>query len=185
MNVNDTASTRSRTWLGRSTLAVLAAIASAFALAGPSAIELEIVNNAKLSLAQAIEQVERETNGTVIEAELDDDDDMYFYELGVVTEQGIERVYLNPASGAVVGRRAPGMATGQAKRGEAVRNAGIGLIEAIRIAEERTGGKAVEIDLDRERGGYVYEVKTIQAGLEHEVEIDAQNGEILHVDQDD
>ncbi|HEX7034963.1 MAG TPA: PepSY domain-containing protein [Pseudomonadales bacterium] len=184
MNIRTTAPTRRRQWLRRSALAVAAMLAAAVVWA--DRIELEIVNNAKLSLAQAIEQVERETNGTVVEAELDDDDDMFFYELGVVTEKGLERVYMNPASGAVVGRRAPGMATGQVqKKGDAVRNAGIGLIEAIRIAEERTGGKAVEIDLDRELGGYVYEVKTIQPGREHEVQINAQNGEVLAVEEDD
>lgn len=183
MSIRTRASTRTTQWLRGSVLAVAAMLVAAFASA--DRIELEIINNAKLSLAQAIEQVERETNGTVVEAELDDDDDMFYYDLGVVTEQGLERVYLNPASGAVVGRRAPGMSTGQAKKGEAVRNAGIGLIEAIRIAEERTGGKAVDVDLDRELGGYVYEVKTIQAGLEHEVSINAQSGEVLAVEQDD
>lgn len=183
MSIRTRTSTRTAQWLRRSALAGAALLAAAFASA--DRIELEIVNNAKLSLAQAIEQVERETNGTVFEAELDDDDDMFYYELGVATEQGLERVYMNPASGAIVGRRAPGMTTGQAKQGEAVRNAGIGLIEAIRIAEERTGGKAVDIELERELGGYVYEVKTIQRGLEHEVAINAQNGEVLAVEEDD
>ena len=83
MNSNHPTTSGARPWLGRSVLAAIAGLASALALAGPSAIELEIVQNAKLSLAQAIEQTERETKGTVIDAELDDDDDMYFYELQV------------------------------------------------------------------------------------------------------
>jgi uncharacterized membrane protein YkoI len=138
MHSNHLTTSSARPWLSRSVLAAMAGFASALALAGPSAVELEIVQNAKLSLAQAIVQVERETNGAVVEAELDDDDDMFFYELEVATEQGVERIFINPAS-----------------------------------------------ELDRERGTLVYEVKTIQQGREHDVELDAQSGEILEVDEDD
>ena len=168
----------------------LAVLGWTSALAGPSDIELEIMQSSKLSLADAITTAERETGGQVIEAELDEDDDMFFYKLEVLRDDDLVLVYINPASGVVVGTREPGLVRG-ASRGsaqqsaEAVRGAKVSLSQALGIAEQRTGGRAVEIELEREGAGYIYEVTTIQPGLEHDLEIDIQSGSILDVDEDD
>ena len=168
----------------------LAVLGWTSAAARPSDIELEIMQTAKLDLAQAIATAERETGGRVIEAELDEDDDMFFYKLEVMRDNDLVLVYINPASGVVVGTREPGVMRGTSRdsaqdRAEAVRGAKVSLSQALAIAEERTGGRAVEIEIEREGSSYLYEVTTIQPGLEHDLEIDIQSGTILEIDEDD
>lgn len=171
-------------------LAAVAALGSCHAVAGPSSIELEIMENAKMGLAEAIALTERETGGRVVEAELDEDDDMFFYRLEVMGEAGLSVVYLNPASGVVVGKRNPGLVTGaldsdDREKAQAVTGAAISPADALRLAERRTGGRPVEIEVERDGGRYLYEVKTIQPELEHDVEIDPTSGQVIDVDEND
>lgn len=171
-------------------LALAAALGVGQALAKPSSVELEIMRHAKIDLAGAIELAEREVAGRVIEAELDEDDDMFFYKLEVMAQDGLWVVYLNPASAVVVGKRQPGLVMGAVRnhdraKADAVASAGISMVEALGIAEAHTGGKAIEIEVDRDDGMYIYEVKTIQTGLEHKLDIDLSSGAILDVDVDD
>jgi uncharacterized membrane protein YkoI len=169
---------------------LLSGLGAAVALAKPSAIELEIMQNARLDLAGAIERAERDVGGQVIEAELDEDDDMYFYRVEVVGPEGLTVLYLNPATGVTVGRRDPGLRTGTAGSkdqdlADAVAKSPGALIRALRAAEQQTGGKAIEIEVERDDGDYVLEIKTIQPGLEHELEIDLASGRVLDIDVDD
>ncbi len=157
-------------------------------LARPSAIELEIVRGAELSLADAVLLAEKEVGGRVIEAELDEDDDMYFYRLDVMTDAGLTVLYLNPASGVVVGRRDPGLISGVMggdSRARADGAAAGALVKALESAESRTGGHAVEGEIDRDDGRYLFEIRTIAPGIEYELEIDAVSGEILDIEEDD
>jgi len=59
--------------------------------------------------------------------------------------------------------------------------------EAMRIAEEEIeGGEAIDIELEEELGGPVYEVKVVDAdGTVWEVEIDGDTGEVLEIELDD
>lgn len=179
------------TGAARCALAILGSLGACQSLAGPSAIEIEIMQNAKIGLAEAIPLGEREVDdGRVIEAELDEDDDMYFYKLEVMNEDGLWLVYINPASGLIVGRREPGLVTGAVRgdgrrKAEAVAAAGTSLVQALRIAESSTGGQPIEIKLERDDGTYFYEVETIQPDLEHKLEIDTGSGRILDFDEDD
>ena len=179
------------TGAARYALAILGGLGACQSLAGPSGIELEIMQNAEIGLAEAIALAEREVDeGRVIEAELDEDDDMYFYKLEVMNEDGLWLVYINPASGVIVGRREPGLVTGAVRgdgrrKAEAVAAAGTSLVQALRIAESSTGGQPIEIKLERDDGTYFYEVETIQPNLEHKLEIDLGSGRILDFDEDD
>lgn len=52
--------------------------------------------------------------------------------------------------------------------------------EAIQTAKTKFPGRVVEAELESEDGTLVYEVEIVNAsGEEHEIEIDAQTGEIL------
>lgn len=57
--------------------------------------------------------------------------------------------------------------------------------EAKSIAEEYTNGKAIYVELEREIGSWVYEVVVENQTGRWEVEIDADNGKILEVEEDD
>lgn len=57
--------------------------------------------------------------------------------------------------------------------------------EAIAIALQEFQGTVTEAELDKENGRYIYEIEIKSNGVEAEVEIDAQTGEILVVEIDD
>ena len=60
----------------------------------------------------------------------------------------------------------------------------ISLIDAIARAEAKTGGKALEAELEAEKGRVVVEVETLKDGVVAEVKIDAASGEILGVEEE-
>ena len=57
--------------------------------------------------------------------------------------------------------------------------------EAKAIAEEHTNGTAISVELEKEDSSMVYEVIVENATGRYEVEIDADTGEILEVEEDD
>jgi uncharacterized membrane protein YkoI len=65
----------------------------------------------------------------------------------------------------------------------------IGMQQAVKIAEDHVGGKAIDADFDSSdddnNNGPVYEIEVIKDDIEHEVKIDAASGTILKVDIDD
>lgn len=61
----------------------------------------------------------------------------------------------------------------------------ISLQEAIKAAEQKTGGKAMEAEIDDEAKTVQYEVEIVKDGKIHEVMIDGKTGQVLAVKQDD
>lgn len=60
------------------------------------------------------------------------------------------------------------------------------LIEIIKEVSAKFPGEVLEVELERERGRYVYEVKILRPqGRVQEIEVDAKTGEILKVEDDD
>ena len=60
------------------------------------------------------------------------------------------------------------------------------LIEIIKDVSAKFPGEILEVELEREDGRYVYEVKILRPhGRVQEVEVDAKTGEILKVEDDD
>ena len=57
--------------------------------------------------------------------------------------------------------------------------------EAIKIAENKTGAKVDEIELDEDDGKTVYEIELITGHTEYELTIDAFTGKILEMETDD
>lgn len=51
--------------------------------------------------------------------------------------------------------------------------------EAIRIAEEATGGKVVEIEFDDDNRLYEWEVELVTSDQEIDLELDAVTGEVI------
>jgi len=56
------------------------------------------------------------------------------------------------------------------------------LAQAVRIAEQQTGGRARQAELERERGVDVYEIKTVARDTSGKVLIDAASGKVVRVD---
>jgi len=56
------------------------------------------------------------------------------------------------------------------------------LAQAVRIAEQQTGGRARQAELERERGVDVYEIKTVARDTSGKVVVDAASGKVVRLD---
>ena len=61
----------------------------------------------------------------------------------------------------------------------------ISLTEAIKAAEQKTGGKAMEAELDDESGTVHFEIEILKDGKIHNVLVDGKTGKVLKVSLDD
>ena len=57
------------------------------------------------------------------------------------------------------------------------------LIQAIGVAEQNTNGKAMEAEIDEDRGGIHYEVTVLVGDDTREVEVDGNTGEVLKTER--
>jgi uncharacterized membrane protein YkoI len=61
----------------------------------------------------------------------------------------------------------------------------ITLTEAIKAAEQKTGGKAMEAEVDDESNTVQFEIEILKDGKIHEVMVDGKTGKVLKVSLDD
>lgn len=76
-------------------------------------------------------------------------------------------------------------ATGESENNReiaAVLGAKTSLAQAIAAAEQRTGGHAMKIDVEKESGTYLYEVKTVSKNKVADVFIDPVSGQVVRTD---
>jgi uncharacterized membrane protein YkoI len=57
------------------------------------------------------------------------------------------------------------------------------LAQAVGVAEQRTGGRAMRAEMDRERGSYLYEIKTVSKDKSAKVLVDPASGNVVRVDE--
>jgi len=76
--------------------------------------------------------------------------------------------------------QAPPQQSGRPGGGDALK-APISLAQAIRAAEKQTGGRARKAEMERERGVYVYEIKTVSKDSSAKVHVDPTSGNVLRV----
>jgi len=73
----------------------------------------------------------------------------------------------------------------EAKEQQLYSQAKISLSEAIKAAEQKIGGKAVEAEFDDESDTVQFEVEVLKDGKIHKVMVDGETGHILRVSLDD
>ena len=73
----------------------------------------------------------------------------------------------------------------EAKELQLFSQAKITLTDAIKAAEHKTGGKAMEAEVDDESSAVQFEVEVVKDGKVHEVKVDGITGKILKVSLDD
>ncbi len=61
----------------------------------------------------------------------------------------------------------------------------ISLTEAIKAAEQKVGGKAMEASVDDESNTVQFEIEVLKDGKIHEVMVDSKTGKVLKVSLDD
>ena len=73
----------------------------------------------------------------------------------------------------------------EAKELQLFSQAKISLTEAIKAAEQKTGGKAMEAEVDDEPNTVQFEIEILKDGKIHEVIVDGKTGNVLKVSLDD
>ena len=73
----------------------------------------------------------------------------------------------------------------EAKELKLFSEAKISLSEAIKAAEHKVGGKAMEAELDDESNTVQFEIEVLKDGKIHEVMVDGKTGKVLKVSLDD
>src|SRR5438034_5689950 len=84
---------------------------------------------------------------------------------------------------AVAGLRAPTIAappaSGQTARPGGISGPQTSLAQAVRVAEQQTGGRARKAEMERNRGTYVYEIKTVSKEKSVKVFVDPASGSVV------
>ncbi len=80
------------------------------------------------------------------------------------------------AASVTVAQAAPQPSAGSVKRSHAT------LAEAVRLAEQRTQGRAQKVELDRDNGIYYYKVKTVTTDGSAKVYVDFRTGNVDRID---
>jgi uncharacterized membrane protein YkoI len=73
----------------------------------------------------------------------------------------------------------------EAKELQLFSQAKISLSDAIKAAEHKTGGKAMEAELDDESSTIQFEIEILKDGKVHEVMVDGKTGKVLKVSLED
>jgi uncharacterized membrane protein YkoI len=73
----------------------------------------------------------------------------------------------------------------EAKELQLFSQAKISLSDAVKAAEHKTGGKAMEAEVDDESSTIQFEVEVVKDGKVHEVKVDGLTGKVLNVSLED
>ena len=73
----------------------------------------------------------------------------------------------------------------EAKELKLFSQAKISLTDAIKAAEQKTGGKAMEAEVDDKSNTVQFEIEVLKDGKIHEVIVDGKSGKVLKVSLDD
>lgn len=148
------------------------AIIAAFVLAATGGAALAVAQ-AKISPAQAIAAAEAKAGGKATGIDLKHKNGATYYK--VKTRQGNQehKLEIDAQSGQVLNSKTK-------TEKDAPPQAKISLQQAIAAAEAKVGGKAIEADLEHEKGSVVYDVEVLAAnGTKHDVKVNADNGQVI------
>jgi uncharacterized membrane protein YkoI len=163
----------------------LALLAGAAALMSTGAFaadrdDIQALGQAKLSLTQAIEMAAKEGNGVAIDAEFEQDDGRGNYEVKVLGQDTLVTYTLDADSGAVLDTENERLEKYFTRlEPQDLRNAHTTLAQAIGVAEQRVGGKAIDAEVSREGDHVEYEVTVAQpGGMSQEIRINGASGQV-------
>ena len=123
----------------------------------------------KITILEALKTATELVPGRVVEAELEDEGDIIFYEIEIISSDGmVVEVQVDANSGQIIK---------QAREGEI---AYITVEEAIETATEFLRWHVVEIELEEEDDKAVYEIELVNnIGDTQEIQVDALSGKVV------
>ena len=174
------------TTYGIVSLFLLSAVASSVAQARDfkNRDEIERALSSPISLAKAVTIATNQVKGRPISAEIEDYTPLVA-EIKIAVPDGAHKLIVDLQKGTVVNNSEPLLASKAFKysrKHTALDNAKVSLLEAIEIAEHKTGGKVVKIKFASEGGQYVYDVETVEKNSYSDLRIDANSKELLQSD---
>jgi len=159
------------------TLMMISAMSTSVSMASDDDLAAAEIHNTGVSLIDAIQAAQSNTQGVAFEAELENENGVWLFEVETISSSNlIWKSYIDVNSGAVVRRKIDDSFehTVNAVRG-VLQN--LSLEDAIASVEAQFGGKAYEADLDREDGRWVFEVEVANtSGPQTEAYVDAATG---------
>jgi uncharacterized membrane protein YkoI len=151
-----------------------------------NAKEISAVLNAKTSISQAIAAAEKQTGGRAMKADVDEDEDIYFYKIRIVAKDTVSEVLVDPASGEVTQVGDRGSIASIFDNDDQAELANLAaspvtLTAAVATAEKEIGGKAIQAAFESEDGQSQFEVHVAKNKAVHQVKIDAGSGQVVKV----
>ena len=156
---------------GGAMLAVVALHGPLARAATESTAEEQAFSKAKVSLSDAIKAAEQNTQGKVLGIEFDERQQQPTYTARILHNGKEAIVHVNANCGQVMGQPtkiAKGKLDSEDKaEGTDLQNAKVTLTDAVKTAEQKTGGKAMDAQLTTRQGKPVYEVEVAHGGQQH------------------
>ena len=165
--------------LGIGTLAI--ASGQIPAVSGVETTDAVAIAKSKISLEQAITIAQKTVNGDLISAEFDQNDYMAGgeYEVKFVTAGVEHEVKIDANTGKVLETKQEQMEQDDIAEYNAMKQAQITLIQAMRQATQSDNGKIIEAKFDFDNGIPAYEIE-IAKGIEiHKLVIDSMTGKVI------
>ncbi len=144
-------------------LAAISLLATPMAAADDEQVANEILNTG-ISLIEAVRSAETTTAGIAYEAELDNEDGRWVFEIETLTPADtIKKTYVDSTTGNVINTKIDDSYEHSVASLRSALTRGITLANAIVKAESRLAGTAYEADLDKRNGLWVYEIEVSTA----------------------
>ncbi|MBP7336649.1 PepSY domain-containing protein [Niveispirillum sp.] len=170
-----------KTLLGTAALALVLAHAGP-SLAAPSDGEVAAFRQAKVSLTQAIAQAEKQ--GKAVGVDFDTKESVGLYQIDIVSGETVTRWDVDASNGKIASADKQTLATWVQKMGAGIEPGELtasatSLAQAIGIAENKAGGKAIEADVEHSDNRLTYEIEVLNGTTTRTVRVDGASGQVL------
>ena len=147
-------------------------------------------DSAKPTLAQAVRAAEQRTNGHARKVEMENENGIDVYEIKTVSKGKSASVLVDLVSGKILRVQGQGFMSGVIEREDLEEDradlarleaSSMKLAGAIDAAEQETGGRAVEAEMQNRYGSTLFEVHVVKDWVKQKVLIDPATAKVIPV----
>lgn len=149
-----------------------------------NSLEVKMFGQAKISLVDAIAAAERHSDGKALGASFEDSHGQPAFHVRTTTKKsGIWEGMVDAASGQVIGqgKTAPQDRIDREDQAEisALDGGKTTLTDAVKTAEQKLAGKALDAEIEERGGKVVYDIEVMTNGAVHKTTIDLATGQAV------
>lgn len=144
--------------------------------------ELQAFGKVQVPITQAIQAAEQHSHGKALDASFEDRNGKPAYRVKTYKSGSVWEGAVDANTGKVTGQ---GKTTPESKldaedKAELVafKGAKVSLTDAVRTAEQKDGGKAIDAGLEARNGGVAYELELVKSGAISTATVDPQSGKL-------